>query len=165
MASHRRNKLFAKYFLVLALCVSGGAAFCQQLNMKIAGDADKGFSVDIYDGSRLLLSNNEEFSLRLANQDLSETAEIEAWRASDWEGDERSFRLTRETYVSEFDLNLTIGISYEVVNDNVIKKSVDLFQSGMPSLYYTIDFVEKPAVAPLKYITFEHDDFPAFRHL
>ena len=156
---------FRKSFLVLAFCFAADAAVCQHLNMKIAGDSAKGFSVDVFDGSQLLLSNTEELSLRMANLDLSETADIKSWRASDWTGDERKLRLTRETYVSEFDLSLSIAVTYEIVNENVIKKSVDLFQSGMPSLYYTIDFVEKPAVDPLKYITFEHDDFPGgFAH-
>lgn len=165
LKSRTLHNRFAKYCLVLALSLTANAAFCEKLNLRIAGDAEKGFSVDIYDGSELLLRNNGEFSLRMSNLDLSETADIKAWRASDWVGDEKKLRLTRETYVSEFDLNLSIGITYEVVNTNVIKKSIELFQSGMPSLYYTIDFVEEPAAVPLKYITFEHDNFPGgFAH-
>ncbi len=30
----------------------------------------------------------------------------------------------------------------------------------MPSLYYTITETSKPAIAPLKYVSFEHDNFP-----
>jgi hypothetical protein len=42
---------------------------------------------------------------------------------------------------------------------------VDLFQSGMPSLYYTIEETFKPSETPLKYVTFEYDDFPGgFSH-
>lgn len=159
-----RNSL-QHYIFVLILCLSGGAAFGQNLNMKVVGDPEEGFSVDIYNGSQLLLSNTEEFSLRMANLDLSETVDITAWRASEWTGDESTIRLTKETYVSEFDLDLSIGVTYEVVNKNVIKKSVDLFQSGMPSLYFTIDFAARPAEEPLKYVTFEHDNFPGgFAH-
>ena len=47
----------------------------------------------------------------------------------------------------------------------MIKKSVDLFQSGMPTLYFTIEETSKPAETPLKYVTFEHDNFPGgFSH-
>ncbi|HWS21113.1 MAG TPA: hypothetical protein VN227_00565, partial [Methanoregula sp.] len=62
--------------------------------------------------------------------------------------------------VPELDLKLSISVTYEVINQNVIRKSVDLFQSGMPSLYYTIEETAKPAETPLKYVTFEYDDFP-----
>jgi hypothetical protein len=73
--------------------------------------------------------------------------------------------LTGETYLSDFDLNLFVTVTYQVINQNVIKKSIELFQSGMPSLYYTLDESYKPAETPLKYVTFEHDDFPGgFAH-
>ena len=154
-----------QYIIAAILCFSGSAAFCQNLILKVVGDPETGFGVDVYNGSQRLLSNTEEFSLRMANQDLSETANIAAWRASEWSGDETAIRLTKETYVSEFDLDLLIAVTYEVVNINVVKKSIELSQSGMPSLYFTIDITAKPAEVPIKYVTFEHDNFPGgFAH-
>jgi hypothetical protein len=154
--SRRLRIMLLKVASVFVIGLAGNSALSQQLKMKITGDTATGCSGDIFDGSQLLLHNTGEFSLRLANLDLSETADIKAWRASGWVGDEKKLRLTGETYLSEFDLGLSIAMTYEIVNENVIKKSVELFQSGMPSLFYAIDFVEKPAVAPLKYITFEN---------
>lgn len=147
------------------LCFTGIIGWSQKLNLKVVGDDEQGFTVDIYSGGHLLIHNTEEFSLRMANLDLSEIVEIPAWRGSKWTGDDSIVHLFKETYVLELDLNLSIRVTYEVINQNVIKKSVDLFQSGMPSLYYTIEETAKPAETPIKYVTFEYDDFPGgFAH-
>ena len=152
-------------FLIHFLCFTFTFSWSQDLSLKVAGDDKQGFIVNIYDGGQILIQNTEEFSLRVANLDLSELIEIPAWRGSSWTVDENEVHLSRETYVPELDLNLSVGVTYEVINQNIIKKTVDLFQSGMPSLYYTIAETAKPAEPPLKYVTFEYDDFPGgFAH-
>jgi hypothetical protein len=150
---------------ILLLCFVGNISSSQNINLKVVGDNEHGFNVDIYNGNQLIVKNTEEFSLQMANFDLSEKAKISAWKGSKWTGDSQIVHLTRDTYVSEFDLNISITVTYEIVNKNVIKKSIDLFQSGMPSLYYTITETSKPAQTPSKYVTFEYDNFPGgFAH-
>jgi hypothetical protein len=151
---------FKHIFLILVFCFFATMAWNQELNLRISGDDEQGFLVDIYDGDQLLIQNTEEFSLRVANLDMSEIVEIPAWKGSAWTGDENRVSLSQETYLPELDLNLSISVTYEVINQHVIRKSVDLFQSGMPSLYCTIGQTAKPAETPLKYVTFEYDDFP-----
>lgn len=154
-----------KYTIILLFCFLGVIGFSQNLNLKIIGDENQGFNVDIYNGSQLLIHNTEEFSLKMANLDLSETAEIAAWKGSKWTGDENWVQMTKESYIPEFDLNVTITVTYQVINKNIIKKSIDLFQSGMPILYYTLEETSKPAETPIKYLSFEHDNFPGgFAH-
>ncbi|WP_308990637.1 hypothetical protein QLS71_004055 [Mariniflexile litorale] len=138
----------------------GVKGWSQNINIKVVGSTEQGFSVDIYNGNQLLIHNTEEFKLKVANLDLSEITEINNWKGSEWTGDETIVKLSKETYLPDFDLNLSITVTYEVVNSNVVKKRVDLFQSGMPSLYYTIEENFKPSETPSKYITFEHDNFP-----
>lgn len=65
-------------------------------------------------------------------------SEIAEWKGSEWEGNENYVKLYKETYLSDFDLKLLVTITYTVINKNVVKKSIDLFQSCMPSLYFTI---------------------------
>lgn len=159
------SKKNIKYTIILLFCFLGTIGFSQNLNLKIAGDINQGFSVDIYNGGQLLIHNTEEFSLKMANLDLSETAEIAAWKGSKWTGDENRIQMTKESYISDFDLNVTITVTYQVINKNVIKKSINLFQSGMPTLYYTLEETSKPAETPTKYLSFEHDNFPGgFAH-
>ncbi|HSD06894.1 hypothetical protein [Flavobacterium sp.] len=121
--------------------------------------------VEIYNGTQLLLKNTEEFSLQLTNTDFSEKAKIVGWKGEKWTGDEKNISLTRNTYVSELDLNVSITVSYQVINQNIVKKSIDIFQSGMPSLYYTLEETAKPPKIPSRYVTFEYDNFPGgFAH-
>lgn len=146
-------------------CLIVAHGWSQDLNFKVAGDSIQGYSVDIYDGSNLLIQNTEEFSIEVANLDLSETSNIAAWKGSTWSGSKNEIVLTRDTFLSEFDLNLSVSVTYKIINQNVIKKTIDLFQSGMPSLYYTLTQTSKPAQAPIKYVSFEHDNFPGgFSH-
>jgi hypothetical protein len=152
-------------FSTLLICLIGTTGWSQNLNFKVIGSDIQGYTVDIYSGDHLLIQNTEELSLRVANTDLSEIIEIPAWKGSAWTGDENIVHLSKETYLSELDLNLSVNVTYEIVNQNVIKKTVDLFQSGMPSLYYTMVETAKPAETPIKYVTFEYDDFPGgFAH-
>jgi hypothetical protein len=158
------NKIATIIFLSLC-CFLGATAWSQNINLKVVGDEVQGYNVDIYNGNRLLVKNTEEFSLRMANLDLSETASIAGWKGSKWTENGQTIQLTRDTYVSEFDLNISITVTYQIINKNVVKKSIDVTQSGMPSLYYTIEEKAKPAQTPSKYVTFEYDNFPGgFAH-
>ena len=152
--------------ILLSLCFfMGTIAWSQNINLKVVGDDVQGYTVDVYNGNQLLVKNTEEFSLRMANLDLSETASITEWKGSKWTGNGTTIRLMRDSYVSEFDLNVSITVTYQVVNNNVVKKSIDVFQSGMSSLYYTLEEKAKPAQKPSKYVTFEYDNFPGgFAH-
>ncbi|MBJ7880182.1 hypothetical protein [Gelidibacter salicanalis] len=152
-------------WLLLVFCFIGTIGWSQDLNLKVIGNAQEGFMVDIYKGSQLMLRNTEEFQLKVTNLDFSETTEIKDWKGSEWTGDANLIILSKETYLSDFDLNVSMTVTYEVINANVVKKTIDLFQSGMPTLYYTLKENFKPAHQPIKYVTFEHDDFPGgFAH-
>lgn len=157
------NRLYKRLRIVLLLqlfCFTGIIGWSQNINLKVVGNSEQGFSVDIYNGSQLIIHNTEEFKLKVANLDLSETTAINNWKASEWTGNETSIKLSKDTYLPDFDLNLFVSVTYEIINSNVVKKRIDLFQSGMPSLYYTLEENLKPAETPSKYITFENDNFP-----
>ena len=86
------NDICNKFRIILFINIFyfiGTVGWSQELNFKVAGDNEKGFRVDIYSGSQLLIQNTEEFSLKIANLDLSETVTIPAWKGSKWTGDER----------------------------------------------------------------------------
>lgn len=151
--------------LIPLFCFMTIIGWSQNINLKVVGDSRVGFNVDIYNGSQLVLHNTEEFKLKVANLDLSEVTEINDWKGSEWTGNDTLVKLSRMTYLSDFDLDLSITVTYEIINSNIVKKSVDLFQSGMPLLYYILEQNFKPAETPSKYVTFEYDNFPGgFAH-
>ncbi len=131
-----------------------------QLNLKIAGDEKSGFHVDIYDGSRLLVTRSEELSLQLFNLDLSTVADILQWNGQEWSGNGQCITVRRNSYIREFDANLEVAVTYQVVNANLVKRTVEMVQPSMPDMLYILQETAKPADKPLRYVTFEHDSFP-----
>ncbi len=151
---------FTVLFLYLLTLLNSSFAYSQQLSLKVTGDEKAGYHVDIYNGNKLLVSNTEEFSLQLYNLDLSTVANILGWTGHDFTASEKGITLKRDSYIGEFDANLSVSVTYEVVNPNVIKKTVELFQPSMPGMYYILKETSKPAEKPQRYVTFEYDNFP-----
>ena len=148
------------FFLFLFTLFNCSFAFSQQLSLKVAGDAQVGFHVDILNGSQPVVTNTEEFSLQLNNLDMSTVAGIPHWTGQEWTGNEQRITLIRDSYIKDFDANLSVAVTYEVVNANVVKKTVALFQPSMPGMYYMLQETARPAEKPLRYVTFEYDSFP-----
>lgn len=142
------------------------AVFCfspvlisQQLQLRIAGDTLKGFRVEIFDNENLVVTNTEAFSIQFFNTDGSTTAHIN-WKGKQYIGNDSLITLTSDSYLPEFDANLSVSVRYEIINNHVIKKTINLFQPSMPDLYYIINETSRPAQKPLHYLTFEHEQFP-----
>jgi len=148
------------FLLCLFIFLNYSFTYGQQLLLKIAGDDHAGFHVDIYNGNQLLVTNMEELSLQMFNLDLSTVASIQQWKGQEWTGNEKSITLKRDSYIKEFDANLSVSVNYQVVNSNMIKKTVELFQPSMPGMFYILQETARPSEIPPRYVTFEHDSFP-----
>ncbi len=152
------------FLLSISLVLSSHIIYGQPLSLKIAGDSLAGYQVFIYSNDQLVVANTEEFSLQLFNLDLS-TEVTHQWTGQKWSGDKERITLRRDSYIKEFDANLSITVTYEVINSNVIKKTIELFQPSMPGMYYILKETNRPAEKPQRYVTFEHDRFPGgFAH-
>ncbi len=153
---------FGKLFLLICLliCLKSPFTFSQKLSLKAVGDNNNGFQVAIYHENSLLLSNSEEFSLQLYNNDLSTEAIIPNWTGAIWSGNDSLIVLKRDMYIKEFDANLSATVIYELVNDNVIKKTIELFQPSMPGMMYILKQTSRLTQIPSDYVTFEHHSFP-----
>jgi hypothetical protein len=145
--------------LLPVFCISFNS-FGQQLNLKATGDNQNGFHVEIYSGNQLVVTHTEEFSIRFYSTDASTTTLIPAWKGEKWTGNDTSITLTRNSYLPEFDANISVSVHYEIVNRNVVKKTIQLFQPSMTDMYYILQETSRPPDKPLKYITFEYDNFP-----
>ncbi|HNS17525.1 MAG TPA: hypothetical protein PKI34_06880 [Bacteroidales bacterium] len=132
----------------------------QQLKLKVTGDEQNGFHVELFDLNRLLVTNPGEFTMQLHNTDMSATAEIRDWKGTQWSGNDEEVILMGDTYLQELDAKLSVTVRYEVINTNVVKKTIRLFQPSMTDMYYILKETARPAQKPLKYTTFECDSFP-----
>lgn len=147
-------------FIVALAVFAFTAASGQQLKLKVSGSPSNGYYVDIYRDDQLIVTQDAEFSLHISNPDLSARATIDGWRGEKWEGDDHKITLTKESYIADLDTKLGVSVTYEVMNQHTIKKKVILMQPSMPSMYYSITEKARPALKPLRYVTFEHDNFP-----
>lgn len=150
-----RSSLFFVVFVLFAIPLSA-----QPLLLKVLGNEKDGYTVGVDHGGQLLLNNTGEFSLQLSNLDLSTIADLPDWKGKQWEGNENRITLKRDSYIPEFDANLMVAVTYEVVNANIVKKTVELFQPSMPGMYYILQQTSVPAEKPLRYVSFEYDNFP-----
>jgi hypothetical protein len=148
------------FILFLSALFNSAAVEAQQLHLKVAGNKQQGFHVDIYNGNQLLVTNSEEFSLQMFNNDLSTVANMHQWEGQSWTGNEKNITLQRDSYINEFDANLSVTVSYEVISENIIKKTIELFQPSMPGMLYILQQTARPAETPDRYVTFEYDSFP-----
>ena len=155
----RLKNLLTVLFLCLISLLSNSGAFSQQLSLKVAGNDQTGFHVDIYDDTQFLVTNPEEFTLQLYNHDLSTNANL-LLNGQKWTGNEKEITLNSDYYIKEFDANLSVSVNYEVINSNLIKKTVELVQPSMPNMYYILQETALPAEKPQRYVTFEYDNFP-----
>lgn len=150
----------AFFLLCLSVLVNHSVAVCQQLSLKVAGDEKTGYHVDVYNDGHLLVTNTEEFSLQLFNNDLSTTANFPQWKGQSWKGSTKQITLSRDAYIKEFDANLSVSVTYQVLNDTIVKKTIDLMQPSMPGMLYILQQTARPAETPKRYTTFEYDSFP-----
>jgi hypothetical protein len=110
--------------ILLSVLFHSPIALSQQLQLKIAGDPQSGFYVNVYDGNQMLVTNSEEFSIDLFNTDLSTHASIK-WKGQTWTGNDKSITLLRDSYVKEFDANLSVKVmyTYQIVGNAEIKRT------------------------------------------
>lgn len=145
---------------ILLFSLIGTAVLGQNLKLKIEGNSDQGYLVGVYNDDKILVKNSEEFTLEMVNLDKSLVAKLDKWTGQEWSGDEKQITLTRESYIKEFEVNLSVKVNYQVINNNVIKKNVELFQPNMPNIYYILQETSKPSEKPKRYVTFEYENFP-----
>lgn len=154
------NKTASWFYLFCLFNVFSPATTAQQLSLKMAGDEQMGYRVDIYNNDRLLVTGTEELSLQLFNNDLSTTASIPHWMGTSWSGNAQQLTLKGDVYIKDFDANLSVSVTYEVVNSNIVKKTIQLLQPSMPGMLYILQQSNRPATTPLRYVSFEYDSFP-----
>lgn len=154
-----KKKLAGSLFLLFFI-LHNSLAFSQHLSLKAVGNEQTGYRIDIFKDNQLLVTNTEEFFLQLFNHDLSTVANLKKWTGNKWTGNASRITLTRDSYINEFDANLSVSVTYQVINTNIIKKTIELFQPSMPGMLYILEQTARPAKPPERYVTFEYDRFP-----
>lgn len=148
------------FFLFTCLLPANSFAQGEMVHLKVQGNQREGFYVNVYKGTKLRITRSGEFSIELFNLDYSTQVSIADWKGQSWEGNDTVVTLTGTIYIKDLDANLDISVRYQVIDHNIIKKTIRLNQPSMPEMYYILRETAKPAGTILRYTTFEHDSFP-----
>ncbi|WP_051538813.1 hypothetical protein [Prolixibacter bellariivorans] len=154
------SRLGVTVLLLLFLFMGAAPVSGQNLRLKVEGTPQQGYGVALYDGNQKLLKDAGAFSLHLSNLDLTSDTTFNEWRGASWTGNDSVVVLQKETYMKALDSKLTAKVTYQIVNPHIVKKTVELLQPSMLSMYYILRENNVPAQQPKKYVTFEQDNFP-----
>lgn len=143
----------------LALLIFSGFGYAQNLDLRIKGDKQTGYFIQIFNEGDPLLDNKGEFNLNLNNLDRSVRSQIENWKGSSFQETKHGFVLKRAQYLEDFDANIYSEVEYEKVSPTLIKKIFRISQNSIPNFYYSVDFTNVPVNQPKRYVTFEHENF------
>ena len=130
--------------------------------LKAAGNSSTGYyAVVLHNGQEVARHNDGgEFSAVFENGDRSITCAIKNWRAQSWTGDSRQLDLMGQVWIDELETDLSVKVSYTVVNESVISKKISLSQSNASFLYYSINNRLESLETPKSYWSFGQKNCP-----
>jgi hypothetical protein len=111
-------------------------------------------------GNKKVIGNEAigEFNLIIENDDRSISDTLYNWKARQAEENSGAIKLTGQYYQKDLMTYITIEVDYSIVNDNVIKKEINLEQNNIPLLFYQLENKLSPYYEPVSYWSFDHLD-------
>jgi len=156
-------------FFLLSVSVN---LYANELTMKLAGDSAAGFHVDLYYGQTSISTTNQsgELNLLVENEDHSITETVTHWKATSAVQNGPTIILNGIVRLQRLETDLTVTVLYEIVNQNVVEKRIELKQTNIPLLFYSFNLMLQAPTAPSRFWSFDdadhlggvaHETFPA----
>ena len=146
-------------FLILfsVLCSS---LFSQDANLKLSGNGEDAYVVEILFGDRQVATNhvNGELNLIIQNDDRSVCDTIRNWKASKAVENDHGIKLSGQCYLENLMTYIRIEVNYSIINANVIKKEISLEQNNIPLLFYQLELSLSPYDRNAAFWSFDHLD-------
>jgi hypothetical protein len=130
------------------------------VSLQVTGDSQSGYGVKIFYMNKVIARHNRggEFSAVFQNSERSLEDRIDDWKATSWKGDGTQITFTGQMELPNMRTTVFADVHYEVVNLNVIKKTIQLRQADMFTLLYQLTNRLEPEAAPVKLWSFDHSD-------
>ncbi|HJW18647.1 MAG TPA: hypothetical protein VJ499_16065, partial [Flavisolibacter sp.] len=157
MPAHLKN-IYAILFVIIGLFINKGA-----IGQGIAIEPiqkDSFYSVRILYNGVVQAVDEIPFSIYFSNIDGTATATLTNPKAFISQTSRDEIHLAFKVFLPGLIVDLSGEIIYTVVNQNVLRKSIRLFQASMPGLKYILEEKTIPASAPKQFVTFEENNFP-----
>jgi len=142
-------------FLFLFSSLSAG-----ELNLKLRGDSINGFYVDVYYGA-IEVSTQEksgELNLVVENEDYSIRETLTNWKSTTAVQNGNVITLSGIARLPELEADVSIKVTYEIINKQVVEKRIELRQTNLSLLYYSMNTSLYPEVPPSHFWSFDNAD-------
>jgi hypothetical protein len=139
---------------VAASTVSGTA---KELILKVVGNPQSGYAVDLYLNGRSFAQHNQsgEFSARFQNEERSIEDLVDHWKAASWSGNSTHISLAGECKLKNLKTTVFVQLDYELITASVVRKQIRLQQSDMFMLFYQLTNRLEAAEEPAKFWSFD----------
>ncbi|MDP4170623.1 MAG: hypothetical protein Q8906_08435 [Bacillota bacterium] len=118
---------------------------------------DGKYTVDIVYNDKIVATNVQgEFNLVIENEDRSYRERIEEFKATKIIEKKDSLILVGEHFIKMLDTNIEFKISYNIINETVVEKKIELVQRNIPILFYSIETELAPKDEPKAYWSFDN---------
>lgn len=159
------------YILVLSFFFLAPLS-ANELNLKLRGDSVSGYYVDLYYGSIPVATQEKtgELNLVVENEDHSIREIISRWKSTSYVQHENGITLSGIYKLSRLETDLSISVTYEIVNRHVVEKRIDLRQTNLSILYFSINTSLSLNESPSRFWSFDnannkggvaHESYPA----
>jgi hypothetical protein len=130
------------------------------VSLQVSGDAQSGYGVAIlYRGQAIARHHHGgEFSAVFQNSERSLEDRADDWKAVSWTGDRTRVNLIGEMHLANLRTTVFVEVSYQVLPSQVVKKTIQLRQEDMFTLFYQISNRLESEAAPAKLWSFDHAD-------
>lgn len=149
-----------KIFSLLIFLLLSFSIYAEKINLSVSGNKNIGYNINIYYGSKIISCQDlsGEFDLILENEDYSVKEIINGWKATKFSKENNKIILSGSVYLKKQETDLDINVIYEVTTDNVVTKTIELYQVNIPSLYYSVSLGLHSSEIPTSFWSFDNND-------
>jgi hypothetical protein len=154
------------------LCFVSITLRANDLAMSLAGDSTSGFHVELSYGHVLVATTDQpgELNLIISNEDHSIVETVSHWKATSAVEKGQTITLRGVVKLNRLETDLSVSVIYEIVNRQVVEKRMELRQTNIPLLFYSVKVLLQAPMAPSRFWSFDdadqmggvaHETFPA----
>jgi hypothetical protein len=130
------------------------------ISLRVTGDAETGYGVTILYRGQAIARHHQggELSAVFQNSERSIEDRADNWKATSWTGDQTRVSLIGKMRLELLRTTVFVEVVYEVLPSQVVKKTIQLRQADMFTLFYQLTNRLEPVAAPAKLWSFDHAD-------
>ena len=131
-----------------------------RIALRVTGDAKSGYGVAVLYRGQVIARHNDggEFSADFQNSERSLEDRIDDWKATNWKGDPGRITLTGEIQLTNLRTTVVADVHFEVINQQVVKKTIQLRQADVSTLLYKLTNRLVPETAQTHLWSFDHPE-------